>query len=439
MATIDPAASSSAPPSGPVAPVADDYAAFAERIVAGGVLRDPWIDGRPRFRAEPVVVEAPRYAALCRAAEDVAAACHAMVSILLDEPRLLEDVLGLTPFQRTMWTAAAPSWHGVARADVFFTDDGVAVAELNCDTPTGEAEAVVLGRLAGSVAGTVDPNRALESRFLAMLEYVAKRERVPEAGPARTVGLVYPTELTEDLSLVRLYSQWLEGRGYAVVLGSPYNLGYDGTRTCLFDTPIDVLVRHYKTDWWGERESAWLEDPIDDDAPLEAPLRAVLSGMAAGTLAVVNPFGAVVPQNKRSYALMWEQIHRFPPDAQAAIERYVPVTRRLEVLHREQLLAQRADWVIKSDYGAEGEEVLVGREVNDAAWRAALARARPGRWIAQRYFAAETDARGESVNHGVFLVAGRAAGLYARVQAGATDVRARSAPVLVKEGGASAQ
>jgi hypothetical protein len=233
---------------------------------------------------------------------------------------------------------------------------------------------------------------------------------------------------------VRLYRRWLEGRGYAVVLGSPYNLTFDGARTRLFDVPIDVLVRHYKTDWWGERQSAWLDDPIEDEAPLDGPLRAVLSGMAAGALAVVNPFGAVVPQNKRCFALMWEQIHRFPPEAQAAIERYVPVTRRLELLHREQLAAQRTQWVIKSDYGAEGDEVLVGREVDDATWRQALARARPGRWVAQRYFSAETDACGEAVNHGVFLVAGQAAGLYARVEAGATDTRARSAPALLSEG-----
>jgi glutathionylspermidine synthase len=411
------------------------YDAFAERLVAGGVLRDPWVDGRPRFRSEPVMVEADRYARLCRAAEDVAAACQAMVSILLDEPRLLEDVLGLTPFQRAMWTASAPAWHGLARADVFFTGDGVAVAELNCDTPTGEAEAVVLGALATEQpagAGAFDPSADLESRFMAMLAYLARRERIADAGPARTVGLVYPTELTDDLPLVRLYRQWLEAGGYGVVLGSPYNLTFEAGRTRLFDVPVDVLIRHYKTDWWGERQSAWLEDSIEDDAPLDGPLRAVLSGMAAGTLAVVNPLGAVVPQNKRCFALMWEQIHRFPPEAQAAIERYVPVTRRLEVMHAEQLIAQRADWVVKSDYGAEGEEVVLGREVDDATWRQVLERARPGRWVAQQYFAAETDAAGASVNYGVFLVAGQASGLYARVQVGATDGRAKSAPALVK-------
>lgn len=410
---------------------AGGYGAFADRLVAGGILRDPWVNGRPRFREEPVVVDAARHAAICRAAEEVAAASHALVSVLLDEPRLLEDVLGLTPFQRTMWTASAPAWHGIARADVFATDDGVMVAELNCDTPTGEAEAVVLGELAGDPPGTFDPTRGLGDRFLAMLDFVGARERAPDSGPVRAVGLVYPTEMTDDLPLVRLYRRWLESRGWAVVLGSPYNLTFSGGRTCLFDTPIDLLLRHYKTDWWGERHSAWVDDPIADAAALDAPFRAVLSGMASGTLAVVNPFGAVVPQNKRSFALMWEQIHRFPRAAQAAIERYVPVTRRLETMHVEQLAAQRGQWVVKSDYGAEGEEVIVGRDVDDATWRRALARARPGRWVAQQYFAAETDARGAAINHGVFLVAGRAAGLYARVAVGATDANSQSVAALV--------
>jgi hypothetical protein len=49
----------------------------------------------------------------------------------------------------------------------------------------------------------------------------------------------------------------------------------------------------------------------------------------------------------------------------------------------------------------------------------------------EQYFAAEVDATGANVNYGVFLVAGQASGLYARVQVGATDARAKSAPALV--------
>ena len=43
-----------------------------------------------------------------------------------------------------------------------------------------------------------------------------------------------------------------------MALGSPFNLsnGAEG-RVHLFDNPGDVLLRHYKTDWWGERMPAW--------------------------------------------------------------------------------------------------------------------------------------------------------------------------------------
>ena len=64
-------------------------------------------------------------------------------------------------------------------------------------------------------------------------------------------------------------------------------------------------------------------------------------------------------------------------------------------------------------------------------WQACLDHALPRRWIAQRFFKARQNAAGEVVNHGVYLVAGRAAGMYARLSSGATDVSARSAAVEV--------
>jgi len=72
-----------------------------------------------------------------------------------------------------------------------------------------------------------------------------------------------------------------------------------------------------KTDWWGERQSAWLDDAIVDAAPLDAPLRAVLSAMATGSLAVVNPLGAVVFQNKRSSAGLYARVQVGATDSRA--------------------------------------------------------------------------------------------------------------------------
>jgi uncharacterized circularly permuted ATP-grasp superfamily protein len=146
---------------------------------------------------------------------------------------------------------------------------------------------------------------------------------------------------------------------------------------------------------------------------------------------VLNPFGAVLPQNKRAFAFCCEELARFSPEAQAVIRSAIPWSSRLESADRGALLREREDWVLKSDYGCEGEEVAIGRETNPDAWADLLAHAIPRRWIAQRRFDARRDARGRIANHGVFVAAGCAAGLYTRLSVGATDAAAVSvAPVV---------
>ena len=134
---------------------------------------------------------------------------------------------------------------------------------------------------------------------------------------------------------------------------------------------------------------------------------------------------------------MWEHIHRFSIRGRGLIEAHVPYTSRLETVHSERVLADREGWVLKSDYGAEGDEVVIGSAVDDATWHETFRCARPGRWIAQRYFEAlradGDDAPGtDVVNYGVFLIGGEASGTYVRRQSGATDGAAVSVPILVK-------
>ena len=413
------------------------YDAFARRIVASGILTDPWIDGAPRFREAPIVLAAAEQRALYRAAEDVASVYDELCALVAERPALLDEFFCLTPWQKAMWLSSAPLWHGIARADLFVTDAGIAVAELNSDTPTGEAEAVTLSEIAASARpGSVDPNRELGDRFVDVVEILAARVLAdpadPAARPRRPVGVVDPTEFPEDLSMVRLYRRWFEEREWEVILGSPYNLGWDDRGPLLFGRPFSVLLRHYKTDWWGERSGVWDDEKIADADALEGPLRIGLEATLSRRAAVINPFGAVLPQNKRAMAFMWEHADRFSPRAREIIRQHVPESARLETLSRDRLAEERERWVLKSDYGAEGEEVVVGPLVGDDVWRSALARAKPGRWIAQRFFHARAGERGETVNLGVYLVAGEAAGLYARMQVGPTDERAVSAPVIVE-------
>lgn len=407
------------------------YQAFAERIVAGGILTDPWVDAVPRLREDPMVLGAAQLAELYRVAQEVAAVYDEVCRMVAARPSLLDDHFAFTPWQKAMWGASAPLWHGIARADVFVTDRGIAVAELNCDTPTGEAEAEVLSALAAeSLPGAVDPNRALGDRFCALVELLGRRLVDGDRAPA--VGLVYPTELTEDLAVVRVYRRWLERRGLEVILGSPFNLRAEARALALFDRPFSIMLRHYKTDWWGERSSVWDDEIIPDAEPLSAPLSMTLGAVLERRVAVVNPFGAIVPQNKRTMALMWERIHDLSPQAQETVRAHVPESARLEAMDTTTLVEEREGWVLKSDFGAEGDEVLIGKHTSEEDWRTALEHARKGRFIAQRYFEAEVNDRGEVVNHGVFLVAGEAAGIYARASAGPTDARAVSVPVLVE-------
>ena len=413
------------------------YDAFAKRVIADGVILDPWIDGEPRLSPEPLVLEAGEHRALTRVGEDIAELYDEACQLVHEDDQLLDSFFGLTPVQKLMWNASRPLWHGIARADVFLTSEGPVITELNCDTPTGEAEAVVLNRLAREDhPELVDPNADLERRLGAMVEILV--ERLVDGKAPRRIGIVYPTEFTEDLSVIRLYRRWLEQIGFEVVLGSPYNLGVEDAeeRATLFGRPVAAIFRHYKTDGWGERASAWDDETLPDALPLAAPLAAALRASALRKTAIINPFGSIVPQNKRTMAFMWEHVHRFSTRGRGLIERHVPFTSRLETLHPERLLADREGWVLKSDYGAEGDEVVIGRETDDVTWAASLQHARPGRWVAQRWFHALPEQRpggaGQPLNYGVFVIGGEACGLYLRRQGSATDDHAVSVPVLVR-------
>lgn len=409
------------------------FAAVGRELQATGLVSDPWLDGAPRFAA-PVVLPASRWREVAAAAAGIARVHDELTQIVAAAPELVDAFFGLTPWQRGMWQCAAPDWHGIARADVFWTTHGAKVCELNSDTPSGAAEAVLCNRLATDAGSRRhDPNAMLQRRFLAMVE--ARARCCGHAGPL-TVGILYPTEMPEDLSMIAIYRQWLETAGHAVVLGSPFNLGLaaDG-RATLFDVACDAMVRHYKTDWFGERLPVADDDPpAEDRAPLAGPLLHLLHAAVERRTAICNPFGAVLTQNKRALAFCWEEQARFSAAAREAITRWLPRTHRLEHV-REDLWHDKDRWVLKSDYGCEGDEVVIGRHVDQAAWDAALTHVIARRWVAQQYFEPLPEPDGNVHNHGVYVIGGAPAGLLLRVHAAtvSTDTSACIAAVHVDE------
>lgn len=411
----------------------DDYAEFARAVYATGVLSDPWLWGEPRFRLNGVVLSPELAAGLAAAAEAVTYLHQELVEILLDAPELITSFYGLTPFQQLMWRASGGLWHGMARADVFVCTDGrIQCCELNSDTPSGQPEAVWLNRLRlAAHPGAADPNADFPARFLAMLrESHAKRTEAP----LESVGIVYPTELTEDLCMIAAFSRWLEAAGLRVVTGSPYNLHRTPTGVALFGRPVDLILRHYKTDWWSERLPVWADaEGYPDDEPLTEPLLALLDADLQGEVTVVNPFGAVVTQNKLSLAFFWEETARFSPEAQALIRRFIPETRRMTQMDPDQLLDEREQWVLKSDYGCEGAETVCGAFVAPEVWERAVELALPEHFVVQRFFTAQADAEGWIPNYGVFVLGGGAAGFFTRLSKASTEYGAVTAPTFVRQ------
>ena len=411
------------------------YSEFAQRVYATGMLSDPWLNGRERFSLAPVLLTAAQLQAFYTVAERLALIYHELAEIVWAKPELLDEFFALTPFQKAMWFASEGRWHGIARVDLFLCTDGqIRACEMNSDTPSGEAETVLLNQLLHPEhPHTTDPNAQFAARFGQMLEASLQSIRPVAPLPQRSVAILYPTDMPEDLSMIALYRHWLTARGCQVVLGSPYNLGTDAQgRVTVLGEAVDLILRHYKTDWWGERETIWTNQQDYADAePLARELLPLLEAEQAGRVAVVNPFGAVVTQNKLTMALMWERQDLFSAPVRQWIRAYVPETRRLATLTPNAL--PRKDWVLKSAYGCEGDSVVIGALVKPKDWFLALAAAIPRHWVAQRFFAVAPLAGTAFLpNYGVYLLGGRAAGIFTRLSQKATDYTSVTAPTFVE-------
>src|SRR5499426_780084 len=129
-----------------------DYGDFARMLYATGVISDPWLGGKERFRLRPALLSQSQAERLRTTAERVGLIYHELSEIVIRHPELLDQFFNLTPWQKAMWLASEGRWHGIARVDLFICrgDDGagrIRACEMNSDTPSGEAEAVLLNQL----------------------------------------------------------------------------------------------------------------------------------------------------------------------------------------------------------------------------------------------------------------------------------------------------
>ncbi len=411
-----------------------DYAEFAQKLYAGCIFSDAWIDGKERFSTSAVVLSKHEIEKLYESASAIARLYDELTDIVWAHEELLDEYFHLTEFQKLMWLASGGKWHGIGRLDLFFLEDGsVRACEMNSDTPSGEPETVLLNSmLAEHFPGLTDPNVNFENAFLNTLVRYHQLETGRDMSlRGMNVGIVYPSELPEDLSMIRLYSNWLGNRGASVVLGSPFNLKYKRSKKqlTLMGVPVDAVIRHYKTDWWSERISVWEDCDFADSEPLTEYLLDTLTAIEERAASVFNPFGAVISQNKLTLSFFFDHIDLFSEKSKETIYKYLPEAHALSRFVPDAGI--REDWVLKSDYGCEGDEVVIGRNASEEIWQKTLELAKHEHWIVQRYFES-VRIDGFEPNFGIYVLGGIPNGVFTRLAPKSTDYHSICLPTYVK-------
>lgn len=299
-----------------------------------------------------------------------AVAAQVVPADVLDSCIHLEpEVAGLTPPAR---------WIAVAGPDVIRHPDGdLVVLEDNVRTPTLMAYAAwARGALAPLLGATGLPEpRPFAGPFVARLSAELRAAAAPGVDDPHVVVL---DDGPDDM--LGWEARWLaEQLGtIRVALG---DLRHDGSRLVLRDggRPVDVVYRRTAE----ERLRA-------DDGTLTALGEALLPGLQAETLRVVNPFGTGIADDKRTYAHV-EALVRFFLEEEPLV-RSVPTLDLGVADARVEALERLDELVFKPRTGSGGHGLVIGpragREEREELRR--LIEAEPGAWIAQDTLAFST-------------------------------------------------
>jgi glutathionylspermidine synthase len=391
----------------------EEHAELRRRAVFECGKWDPQFEDECVLADFALTLEPRTWRRLAALAEELARETLAAERELAARPELCAR-LGLPRAVRRCLRACAD--HGAARGaarvlrfDFHWTRAGWRVSEVNSDVPGGFIEAGAITRLASDLTGlrpTGDPTSALADATL----------RAARAGAK--VGLVHATAYTDDRQVMLHLARALAERGLATVLLDPTQVSWHDGRASA-DTgwlrgPLDLLLRFFPAEWLPNARAAgdWRRFFAGSRTPIS------------------NPGTALLVQSKR-FPLVWDELAAELPTWRALL----PETRSPRAAD------WRGDdgWVLKPALGRVGEDVGLFGVVGAREWRAIARSARwwPGHWVAQRRFESIALAfEGEALHAclGVYVIDGRAAGIYGRVaRRPLVDARARDVAVLLPD------
>jgi glutathionylspermidine synthase len=361
---------------------------------------------------EALVLSAEEHQFLTQTAEAVWAALREVEEVVRGDEAMLE-ALAVPEQVREAVVEQRDDNPRVTRCDFHLTEQGRwVISEFNDDVPSGFGECTGLAQVLSD---------DWADRFQGLAFKGDLRKAVVEAmAPWESIGFVHATGYSEDLQHVALVKEWLEEAGHPTVIGSPANFRVDGDQAFVFDTPVDAIFRYYPGEWLGDLPNVeeWCK--------------------AAPFLPMMNPLSALASQSKRFYASWNEQDLPLSREARSLFEEYLPASVYLSSLDREEVLKNPKRWVLKGAFGRMGKTVRIGPLMPREKWEKAVQEAfeAPQIVVAQKRFdtAALWTAKGMGyATVGVYLVDGRFAGYFSRIDKGPLiDYDSWHVPTLVE-------
>ncbi len=392
------------------------FAAIRQRMVLEYCKFNPQVGDAGTLAPFALVMQRQTWDELALLAERLGAETLAAEKELVRRPALWEE-LGVPRrmrrlLARGMRRGFSPSGGRVMRFDFHATREGWRISEVNSDVPGGYSEAwhwsrLMAEELGGGLVTAGDPGEA----WARAIARAAKGERV---------GLICAPGYMEDRQVVMQMARGIREAGCEAVVIDLRQIVWREERAGLEERgtwkELGVVVRFYQAEWLVNlpRRFGW---------------RNLFVG---GRTPVTNPAAAVLTENK-GFPLVWD-----------ALETQVPTWR--ELLPETRVvggIVWRRDrrWVLKGRYSNNGDAVVFGeradaRMMRKLGWQLWWA---PREWVVQRRFEAmgvEPPVGEVYPCVGVYVVEGRAVGMYGRISHGpVVDFGAMDVAMLIEEDG----
>lgn len=343
-----------------------DQALATEHLVFGD---------RPLTRVlRPQLLSADAYRAVAEACRVLLGAMSKMYAASCLDPSIRARLM-LEPLEEAAaaieprYAAPAP----LSRLDGFMGGDGVLrFVEYNAETPAGVGYMDMLVRVFREFPAVADLARRHRIRAVrgrsVLLEALLALSREAGIGGVPAIAILdwrgVPTSPEFDI-----LARYFRDHGVSTEVGAPDELAFRDGTLYLRDQPVTIVYKRVLCHEFLTREGI--------DHPLVEAIR-------AGAAVMANPFRCMVLHKKALFALLTDEnlAHLLTPAERAVIAVHVPWTRvvaeghttyagrRVDLL--DWVMEHRRDLVIKpnDDYGGRG--VVLGWEVDEAAFAAAL-------------------------------------------------------------------